>query len=155
MDILTAVNTIHDAIAANALFLADANKTVLIDLGDKKNQIEKNLDTGSNQPGYSVSVWPPSGAGSDEEVAGQTGAEVRYIVRFEVNPKLFKNIGNETAQHWTLNRLKAIIASVLGVPPTNGGVRFALARDAFELMNFDEGLVAYHIRFVGFSVLGT
>jgi hypothetical protein len=50
--------------------------------------------------------------------------------------------------------IKDLIGAVIEADPDNGGVRFALSSDCFELVTFDEGLVAYHIRFNRFAVFG-
>lgn len=120
------------------------------DLGFQSSAIEQSVDPDKN--GYAVIVWPPfRGNGVVEEQAGINQVESTVVVRFEVNPAwLEKTFQNDTdaASDWILNRLKAIAQAVLGIPVEPNGLRFSLAQDAFDLANFDDSLVAYHIRFV-------
>jgi hypothetical protein len=66
-----------------------------------------------------------------------------------VGSQLYKDPG-----HVVNGMIKDLIGAVIEADPDNGGVRFGLAPDAFELVTFDDGLVAYHIRFSRFAVFG-
>jgi hypothetical protein len=168
MNFIALQKTVYNLIVASATFAADAASTVCQDSGDKRAFIEAALDIANGSPvgkGYTVSVWPPVRGNSDGELGGQSGVECTIVVRFEVNPALFQNAAflaalaaltpPQDASAWLNTRLAAIVAAVLGAGPEAGGTKFQLAADAFELVNFDEGLVAYHLRFVRLAVFGS
>lgn len=154
MNFVDLQKTVRDLIAAHATFAPLAASTVFVDLGDKKASLEAALDVTSTPPGpgYAIAVWPPARGNSDSETAGINGVDCMLVVRFEVNPQFLKDQAD--AGKWVNTRVKDLIASVMGNEPDAGGVRFQLAADAFELVNFDEGLLAYHIRFSRFAVFG-
>ncbi len=161
MNFLNINATVRDAIAAHAAFAA-VPAAVILDLGFSRNTIEHAL----NNPGYSVAVWPVTKGSSDSEVAGRSGVYSAVVVRFEVNPQKLKTVqlahdatpadeNTPTADVWLNTKLKAIVAAVLGIAPSNGGIKFQLDADAFEMTNFDEGLLAYHLRFQRLAVFGS
>lgn len=166
MNFLNLQSKVAALISAHATFKDAADDTVCQDLGDKKSFIEASLDisTDPTGDGYAISVWPPARGHSDSEAGGATGVDALVVVRFEVNPEMLKkldplpNLPDGTKQDastiWLNTRIKDIVNAVLSAPPEVGGVKFQLAADAFELVNFDEGLVAYHIRFSRFVVFG-
>jgi hypothetical protein len=47
-----------------------------------------------------------------------------------------------------------VAVAVLAVDADPGGVKFQLASDAFELINFDEGELAFHMRFKSLVIFG-
>jgi hypothetical protein len=157
MNFIAMQQTIRDAIAANALFAPDnpggTAVTVLKDNGASKHLIEKAFLTF----GYSVAVWPcTKGSANPNEDAHQAGPAT-YVVRLCINPQKLKTIrnNNQSDGEFVNTSLAAIIASVLGVAPSPAGIRFQLDADAFELISFDEGMIAYHIRFSRVTVFGT
>jgi hypothetical protein len=151
--------TVRDLIAAHASFSAKP-EVIFKDSGNKRSAIEAALDISSTPagPGYAVMVWPPARGHSDSEQAGINGVDAMVVVRFEVNPKFLATLpGLNPAQdpeEWLNTRVANIVAAVLSAPAEVGGVKFQLAADAFELVNFDEGLIAYHLRFARFAVFG-
>jgi hypothetical protein len=159
MDLTALTKTVRDAIAANALFSDDAANTVFEDYGTLKTKKETALDLDGSPrvakgKGYDISVWPPARGNSNDQMAGLTGADCAVIVRFEINPKALAALSPSDAGVWVTTRVKAIFDSVLGIPPENNLTRFQLAADCFELVNFDEGLIAYHLRFARFTTFG-
>lgn len=173
------MQAVYNAIVAHPTFATLAAKTVFKDLGDKKPVIESALDISGNGAGYAISVWPPARGHSDGELSGVTGVDALIVVRFEVNPQMLQAIPNsnlrgigaeiiqgvggdevgdtssfDDADEWVNSRIEDIVNAVLSLPPENNMQRFQLAADALELTNFDEGLLAYHIRFIRMSVFG-
>lgn len=167
----------YEAIAAAPVFEPDAATTVFEDFGDKKNQIEAALDIDNKGVGYAITVWPPAkGQATSQDASGLNGVNNTIVVRFEINPKIFtalvENTNDEDIQdagggdieqvlqipdagEWVACRMDAIFDAVLGVPATPGGVKFQLSPDAYELMSFnDEGSITYHLRFIRFSAIG-
>jgi hypothetical protein len=172
------MSTVQGAIAAHPTFAPNAATTVFKDLGDKKNIIEAALDSSSKGAGYAISVWPPARGHSDGEMALVSGIDCLIVVRFEISPIMLTAIPNanlrgvgaeiiqgvggdnvdttpfDDADEWVNSRIQDIVAAVLSIPPENNMQKFQLASDAFELINFDPGLLAYHIRFVRMSAFG-
>jgi hypothetical protein len=153
-------------VAANPTFSASAAVAVFADLGFSKPAMEKSLDFKAGGAGWAIAVWPPLKGKAMDEYAGQTGVDCTIAVRLEVNPQKLKDVQVKYAANNALpdagqylaGLIKSVVAAVISAPPEDGGVRFALSSggdDAIELMNFDEGLIAYHVRFDCFAVLGT
>lgn len=146
MNFLTLPKTVRDLIAAHASFSADAATTVLLDYGHAKPLREKALAS----KGYCVEVWPPMRGDSDSEVAGISGVLTTLVVRVSFEPQTVTAQANPDS--WVNQKLIDVIDAVLSAEPDAGGVRFQLAPDAFELMNFDEGVLAFHLRFQRLAV---
>jgi hypothetical protein len=145
--------TVYNALKGVAGEFAFESTALFKDIGFQSSAIETSVDPDKN--GYAVIVWPPfRGNGVVEEQAGINQVETTVVVRFEVNPAwLSKSFGetqdgSDAASDWILNRLKSIAQAVLSIPIEPNGLRFSLAQDAFDLANFDDSLVAYHIRFI-------
>lgn len=168
INFVLAQQTARDLIAANSFFVADAATTVFVDLGFSKSLTDAalnipSLGAGGAGKGYAVSVWPATRGSAAGEEAGQTGVESTFIVRLEANPQQLKIVdaahasdsSKPTAVEWFNTFVAAVISSLLSADPELGGVKWELAGDAFELTNFDEGLIAYHIRFKRFTVFGS
>lgn len=154
MNFLDIQQTLRDAIAANTLFAADAAVTVVKDNGASKHAIEEAFLT----KGYSIAVWPSTKGRANQDEDAHQAANVQNVVRLCINPQQLKAIrtGNtQTDGNYINVALAAIIASVLGIAPDPAGIRFQLDPDAFELISFDEGMIAYHIRFSRVTVFGT
>lgn len=156
MKLCAITKTVRDAIAADGLFSNDAADTVFEDYGNVNAQRGEalDLDNGSAKKGYFIAVWPPARGSSHQDMSGIAQNEVAVVVRFEVNPKVLPADPSQWSQ-WFTSRLQAIIESVLGIAPEINGTRFQMAPEAFELMNFDEGLIAYHVRFLRPVTFGT
>lgn len=149
MKFIAIQKTVRDLIAAHPSFEADAATTCIADSGYGKPLIEKSLA----DKGFSIAVWPPAnGSVLDEHASGATGVQVTIVVRVEFEPRAIQSAPSAAA--FVNQTLADIIAAVMNQSAEAGGVRFELSRNAFELMNFDEGLVAYHIRFEQFAVFG-
>ena len=170
--------TVYDAIAGHPTFKPNADGTVFEDFGNIKSQVEAALDVSNGGAGYAIEIWPPARGHSDSEMAGISGVDCLIVVRFEINPKMLQSIPQTNLRgvndefitgvggeqigdaaftdvgEWVNTRVKDIISAVLSLPPELNMERFQLAADAFELTNFDEGLLAYHIRFARFAVFG-
>ncbi len=153
MNFITLQQTIRDAIAANTLFAADAATTVLKDNGASKSDLEKAFLT----KGYSIAVWPSTKGSANRNEDAHQGVECQTLVRLCINPQKLKSIrvANHSDGEFINNSVAAIVASVIGIAPSPTGVRFQLDPDAFELISFDEGMIAYHIRFSRLAVFGT
>jgi hypothetical protein len=159
MNFIEIQNVVRDAIKASPTFSAAAATTVCSDNGDKKTFKEDALQNS----GYSVSVWPPTKGMADQGEDKVVGVDAIIIARLEINPtKLaaleaanISNPANPTQGNFINTRIAAIIKAVINLAPEANRSRFALAADAFEMVNFDEGLVAYHIRFTRFAVFGS
>jgi len=149
-------STVAAAILANVLFTEDA--VVFEDLGNVKTKKEEALDVSTTPPGpgYNIAVWPPANGISNAEPYIAVGTQNRIIARFEVNPALFKTAAflalDIDPSEWFMARLVAIMTSVLNIVPGPGEERFTLHSEAYELTDFDEGLIAYHIRFQKYAI---
>lgn len=142
-------------ISAAAAFSANAATTVFEDIGFSDPAVAAALDlsTAPAGAGYAIKVWPPARGRSGQEVGGQVGTENTIVVRIEVNPQLLKTM--KTPARWLNSLCNALVVAIVQDGPELGGVRFTLAPDGYELINFDEGLIAYHFRFEKFAVFGT
>jgi hypothetical protein len=167
LNFLDLQQAVYDLISAHPTFAALAPQTVFLDLGNVKSQVEAALAQDPDQPigpGYAIAVWPPvAGTTTMEYEAGQTPVESRIVVRLEINPK---TLTARQAAHdadstlpdcgqWVNGMIKDIAAAVLEADPELGGLKFGLAKDFYELMNFDEGLLAFHLRFTRMAVFGS
>ena len=161
MEFLEMQEAVAALIGAHPTFAALAATTIFEDLGDAQDLGEQALADADR--GYCVKVWPPVRASAQDEAAGVAGADVAIVVRFEVSPVKLAAIkaahdldpGNPAkpkAAKWLTTRIRDIIGAVIDAEPPAGGVRYQLTSDAFEMVNFDDGLVAYHIRFAKFNV---
>lgn len=130
--------------------------SVFADLGQAKNAAETRLagfSTVNNiqQGGYNVFVWPPAMAHLADEAAGLDLVNATCVVRFEVNPLVIVSLANlnpaPNGPAWVAGKVKAIVADVLGANIELNQTKFQLAPDSIELVSFDQGLIAYHIRF--------
>lgn len=154
MNFLELQPTIASLIARSPTFAANA-AVVFADSGTVKKEKEAALDLDNNPPGpgFNIAVWPPTRGNASGDPCGVEGVDAGVVVRLEVNPKSLP--GNPIDAAFCINTMTTkIVEAVLGAAPEAGGVTFQLASDAFELVNFDEGLIAYHIRFVRFCVWG-
>jgi hypothetical protein len=159
MNFVDIQDNVRDAIKASPTFTAQAATTVCSDNGDKKTFKEDALQNS----GYSVSVWPPTRGMSNQDEDAVVGVNAVIVVRLELNPTKLAAIeaahvatpSDPTQGNFINTKVAAIIKAVLRIDPLPAAVRFALAADAFELITFDEGLVAYHIRFTRFTTFGS
>lgn len=158
MNYLLIQDTIRDAIKADAQFALAAATTICSDDGTSKRFLENALAN----TGYSVSVWPPTRGDANRNEDAHVGVEAMSVVRLQINPQLLNTIraanisnpSNPTVGNYINILVAAVIRAVLNIAPSPTGVRFALAPDAFDLVTFDEGLIAYHIRFTRLAVFG-
>jgi hypothetical protein len=148
MNFIALQKTVRDAIAAHATFLADAAGTVIADVGHAKPILEKSLQ----DKGYSIAVWPPVKGEAFGELAGIDGVNSTIVVRIQFEPHKLAEQTDPSA--WMNQRITAVVEAILSIQEEVGGTKFRLVNEAFELMNFDEGLVAYHIRFERLAVFG-
>ena len=150
MNFIDLQSVVRDLIAAHATFSADAASTVFADVGNVKPLVEEALQV----KGYAVTVWPPirGNVTQDDGPAGIVPIESIIVVRLEVLPQ--KLAGQDDPSAYLNGLVRDIIGAVLSAPEEIGGVRFGVPPDAFDLMNFDEGLIAYHLRFKRLAVFG-
>lgn len=149
--------TVQTLVAGAASF----NAATIYDFGFQKADIEDALDMKNGQ-GYVAGVWPVAHAQlTSEDASGEAPLLARVVVRLEISPLKLKAINAAYVQDNTqpdvgmfINGLiQEIIDAVLADPPEAGGTKFEMARDCFEMVNFDEGLIAFHLRFNRFCVL--
>lgn len=151
MNFIDLQQSVRDLIAGSDSFAAQADATVFVDDGTVKQQVEKALA----EQGYAVGVWPPLAGKADSQAASRVKVMSRIVVRVMFNPEQLKQVAaanqadatKPTVGAFVNTMLAAVVQSVLGGDPEPGGLKFELADDAFELVNLDEGLLAYHIRF--------
>lgn len=149
MNFIALQKTVRDAIAAHATFSADAATSVIADVGHARPILEKSLGA----IGYAIGIWPPVRGNAQGELAGIDGITATIVVRLEFSPIILAAQPDPSA--WVNQRISDAIEAVLDIDPELGGLKFQLAPEAFELMNFDEGLLAYHIRFERMAVFGS
>lgn len=150
------------AIAVHPFFSAQAATTVLIDLGNVTQAIESALAYPAGA-GYAVAVWPPT-KGSATDDGGDVGLiHAQSVIRLAVNPLYLTALntahaGNNalpTASQWVREAIESIVQALKGIAPSDGNPeKIMMATDFFELMNLDEGLLAFHLRFVCLAVMG-
>lgn len=155
--------TIKNLISAHPTFAptsGSATPSVIADLGYQKAKIENSLETN----GFAVAVWPPTkGDFTGDSWAENVPVDSTVTVRLEVVPNWLKQQDALFAADPTKMSgddmfnflIESIAEAVLGAASEAGGTRFMAAKDFFELMNFDEGLLAVHMRFDRFTVFGS
>jgi hypothetical protein len=159
MKFLAYQQIIHDLIAASPAFVATAASSVVIDLGFSRPAMEESLQDN----GFCASVWVPTkGDATSTDAAESIPIDNVFVVRMEFLPGKLKEFDrqhkmasiNPSAAQFVSTLIECMIKSIVGAAPSPGGVRFMPATDFYELMNLDEGLLAYHFRFVRFTVFG-
>ena len=166
MRFTTLQDDVRAAIAAHATFSTTAATNVVADLGHSLKAIETALDasTPTPGPGWVVAVMPPTKGEADGEYGPLGGCLASIVVRIGVNPTILTSVDaahaadntNPTAGAFVSGLVQDAIAAVLGMSADAGEVMATkLAADAIELFNFDEGLLAYHLRFQRFVVFGS
>jgi hypothetical protein len=159
MNFLTLQDNVRALIAAHATFAPVADTAVFADLGFSASDMESSLDFDEGN-GYAIAVWPPFKGQADPEYSGAVGVNSMIVVRIEVNPKLLEKAmadkvaddSKPTASEFLAGMIKDICDAVLGQGPEVGGQQFSLAPEALEMASFDEGCIAYHIRFIRLAV---
>lgn len=148
--------TVVDLIDESAGLVAGS---VLLDLGHVREDLEKSLQDN----GYAIGVWPPvGGKRTADAAAGAEGLQVTVPVRIEFNPEKLKALrkaniqdpNQPKAEQWVDDVLSQVAAMVLTADPDAGNTRFEFADDAFDLVDFDDGLLSFHMRFTKFCVFG-
>lgn len=143
MTFFDVIPTALTAIQAHPTFAPDNNQSVMADLGASKAAYELSLE----QRGYAVGVFPPTQGQAEDDFAGVPAVHCKMIVRLEIKPS------QTTDWNKVSGLFVSIIDALVTLDPDPGGVKWALAHDAFELVAFDEGVLAYHIRFNRFLVM--
>jgi hypothetical protein len=156
MKLIDAQTAVRNLIAAHPTYAATAATGVLIDLGHVRAELEHSLKESVN--GYCVGVWPLARghAFAEEQGAGISRVDGVIVARLEVNPKKLKALRQAQAGSeltWLNAKINDLMKAVISETPDAGGEAFRLAEDAFELVNFDEGLAAWHFRFVRLAVV--
>lgn len=151
MNFLDLQKNVTSVLAAAPAFTANPS-AVFADLGNQKSQFE----TALANVGYAISTWPPIRGKADPEASygGQALVKVLFVVRVAINPSFEKVQADAFA--YVNGFVEAVIAALLSAPADGpGGAKYCLhEEDPFELVQFDTGLIDYHIRFWSNTVFG-
>ncbi len=160
MDFTNVQPVLQIAISAANPMSALNPTNVVVDYGHARPQVESLLDVSTTPPGagWAIAIWPTSkGSALDNDASGSEAVDSVVVIRVSFNPKFLISqdaaaaadlTGNTPIASTFVNQvLQSIVRAVLGIAPDFGGVHFQLAGDAFELMDIDEGLLAFHLRF--------
>lgn len=145
MSFMTFIDDAADLIGQHDTFVADVG-SVVVDLGDQKQHIEARLFDAAK--GYAISVWPPvEGVASEDQASGECNVGSSVTVRVEINPKT--GLANATSTKWNYvaNFIRSVTDALLSADADPGGVKWELEPNFFSLIQFDEGLIAFHLRF--------